>query len=354
MKKYERRALMGKIKNIAYFFVAAIGAGLSIYVFVKYIFVYLLPFVIALGIAMLVTPLCELLHGKTRIPKRILRVIFAILITLGSVALICLGVWRLSLEVWHFLDKANAEESLMQLISGELFNGGFLGNLFGGMTDKIVSAIYSFAISMLGSLAGIVSNIISAVPRAFLFVIVTVISSAYFAWDFDKLKDIVKSRLNDKQIELLRRIRRGSFSVIVKYIGAYFLLMCITFVIMLVGLSVLNVKYNLLLSVIIAIVDILPILGVGTILLPYSFYAFATGNTYLAVGLIILFGAYTLLRQVLEPKIVGKHLGIHPLFTLSLIYISYSLFGFMGLLIVPIVVCVIDVFLKKKDTSEVG
>ena len=114
-----------------------------------------------------------------------------------------------------------------------------------------------------------------------------------------------------------------------------------------------NVKYNLLLSVIIAIVDILPILGVGTILLPFSFYAFTTSNTYLAVGLIILFGVYTLLRQVLEPKIVGKHLGIHPLLTLSLIYISYSLFGFMGLFLVPIVVCIIDVFLKKKDTAKI-
>ncbi len=345
---------MEKIKKTAYFFVAAIGAGLSIYVFVKYIFVHVLPFLIALGIAMLVTPLAELLHRKTKIPKRILRVTFAILITLGAIALVCIGVWRLSLEVWHFLDKANAEESLMQLINGELLSGGLLGDLFGGLTDEIVSAIYSFAISLLGSLARVVSEIISAVPRAFLFVIVTVISSAYFAWDLDKLKSIVKDRLSDKQISFLRRVRRGTLSVVAKYIGAYFLLMCITFVVMLIGLTVLNVKYNLLLSVIIAVVDILPILGVGTILLPYSLYAFATHNTYLAVGLIILFGAYTLIRQVLEPKIVGKHLGIHPLLTLSLIYISYSLFGFLGLILVPIIVCIIDIFLKKKDTADVG
>ena len=344
---------MEQIKKIAYVFAAVIGAGLSIYVFVKYIFAYVLPFLIALGIAILITPLCEKLHGKTRIPQRILRVIFTILITLGSITLICLGIWRLSLEIWHFLDKTDAEQSLMGLISGEMLSSGFLGNLFGSMTDKIASAIYSFAISMLGSLASVVSGIISAVPRAFLFVIVTVISSVYFAWDLDNLKGIVKKSLNDKQIEFLGRVRRGTVSVAVKYIGAYFLLMCITFIVMFLGLSILNVKYNLLLSVIIAIVDILPILGVGTILLPFSFYAFTASNTYLAVGLIILFGVYTLLRQVLEPKIVGKHLGIHPLLTLSLIYISYSLFGFMGLFLVPIVVCIIDVFLKKKDTADV-
>ena len=344
---------MEKFRNIAYVFVAVIGAGLSAYVFVKYLFVYLLPFALALGVAVMVNPIAELLHRKIKLPKRVLRVVFAILITLGSLTLICLGIWRLSLEIWHFFDKADAEEALGQLISGQILGGGLLGNVFGDLTDEITSAIYSFVISLLSSFARGISSIISAVPRAFLFVIVSIISSAYFAWDLDKIKDMIKGRLNEGQIAFLRRIREGPLSVVFKYVGAYFLLMCITFVVMLVGLSVLNVKYNLLLAFIIAIVDILPILGVGTILLPYSVYAFASDNTYLAIGLIILFGAYTLLRQVLEPKIVGKHLGLHPLLTLSMLYVFYSLFGFVGLLLVPVVVCVIDVFLKKKNTAKV-
>ena len=345
---------MEKIKNIAYVFIAVLGAGLSIYVFVRYLLVYILPFLIALGFAVLVSKIAEPISKKVRIPERIIRVLLTVLITIGALGLVCLGVWRLSLEVWHFFDNANAEEGLMQIINGNMLSGGFLGNLFGELTDEITSAIYSFAISLLGKLAGVISGIISAIPRALLFIIVTIISTVYFAWDLDKIKSIVKGRLKSGQIEFLQRIRRGALSVVIKYIGAYFLLMCITFVVLLVGLSLLNVKYNLLLALIIALVDILPILGVGTILLPYALYAFATDNTYLAVGLIILFLVYTLIRQVSEPKIVGKHLGIHPLLTLSLIYISYSLFGFLGLVLVPIIVCVIDVFSKKNDTAEVG
>ena len=344
---------MKKIKNLAYVFVAAIGAGLSIYVFVKYLFVYILPFAIALGISISVNPLAELLNRKIHLPKRITRVLLTILITVGTLTLVCLGVWRLSLEVWHFLDKASEEQSLTHFIRGEIISGGFLGNLFGELTDEIVSAIYSLAISLLGSLASVISDIISAVPRAFLFVVVTVISSAYFAWDLDTLKILLRDKLSASQIGFLRRVRSGTLSVALRYAGAYFLLMCITFLIMLLGLSILNVKYNLLLSLIIALVDILPILGVGTILLPYSLYAFASDNTGLAVGLIVLFGLYTFLRQLLEPKIVGKHLGLPPIFTLFLIYVSYSLFGFLGLILVPIIICVIDIASKEKNASDV-
>ena len=127
--------------------------------------------------------------------------------------------------------------------------------------------------------------------------------------------------------------------------------MLITFIVMLVGLVILRRPYALLLAFIIALLDCLPVIGVGTILLPWSLYELIFGERYIGIGLVVLFILYEIVRQFAEPRIVGKNLGIHPIITLVLIYVGYSLFGIVGLLFVPIATVLINIVTGERAAS---
>ena len=135
---------------------------------------------------------------------------------------------------------------------------------------------------------------------------------------------------------MLVRWKDGFFSVFLKYMRSYLLLLVITFAEMAVGLFLIRAPYPLVMALIIAALDLLPVIGVGVVLIPWGVWSFAVGKTPFGIGLLVLFAFHTVFRQIIEPKIVGKNLGVHPLLTLLFIYVGYSVFGIAGLLLVPV------------------
>jgi predicted PurR-regulated permease PerM len=123
---------------------------------------------------------------------------------------------------------------------------------------------------------------------------------------------------------------------------------------MLTGFLILRIEHALLLSIIVAFLDILPIIGVGTVIIPWAIVEFAIGDGSLAVGLLVLFVVNAIIRQLAEPKIIGKNLDLHPIATLILLYVGYSLFGFVGLIVLPVIVLSIGVVLKGNNATEIA
>ena len=120
------------------------------------------------------------------------------------------------------------------------------------------------------------------------------------------------------------------------YLRSYLILTGVIFLSVLTGLTLLRVRYAFLLSAVLAAVDILPVIGVGAVLLPWGVISIALGDTRLGVGLLLLFGAVEILRQVLEPRLLGTALGVHPLLSLLSLYLGTELFGVLGLLLAPV------------------
>ena len=120
------------------------------------------------------------------------------------------------------------------------------------------------------------------------------------------------------------------------YLRSYSIIMLITFAEIFFGLSVLGIEYSFLIAAVSAVIDILPVLGVGIILLPWAIFCLIGRNLFRGIGLIILYVIIVIVRQFIEPKIVGESLGVHPLLALSSFYIGYRLFGFAGIIIAPI------------------
>ena len=139
--------------------------------------------------------------------------------------------------------------------------------------------------------------------------------------------------LQDKVYPLGRRLSRLGR----QYLRAYLFLGFLTFLQAFIGLAVLKIPYAFLLALAIAIVDVLPLLGTGVILIPWALIALLTGNVPLAIGLGILYGITTAVRQILEPKLIGDGLGLHPLLSLVAMYAGLRLFGVWGMILAPLV-----------------
>jgi sporulation integral membrane protein YtvI len=209
---------------------------------------------------------------------------------------------------------------------------------------QITDALRGIISDLSSSLASGIGSVASFLPKAFLFLVATLISLVYFALDLEGINEKVKSVLPPQWGRVLSAAREQMLSVGVRYVFSYFLVMLITFSVMLVGFFILRVGHPVLFALLIAFFDLFPIIGVGTVIIPWAIVEIILGNTARGIGLLVLFVVNELIRQFSEPRIVGKNLNVHPLFTLVLIYTSIALFGFKGIFLVPIFVALASLF----------
>ena len=135
-----------------------------------------------------------------------------------------------------------------------------------------------------------------------------------------------------------------------KYLRAYVLLLLLTFGELFVGFLILKVPYPLLIALLVALVDILPILGVGTVLLPWAIIEIAiTKDIFTGIGLIIVYLIITVVRQITEPKVVAGSLGLHPLITIISMYAGFKLLGILGMIVGPMTALAVKSFMKKPE-----
>ncbi len=339
---------------------------LALYLFFKYGFSILLPFFIGWAVAMAILPLAGKLSGKDEKRQRIISVMLFIFLILAAILLIILIFNRLMSEAQRLLERLSKDsEELYSLIGNALdfaqsitehlpfFDGlGFgedayflrekIDSFVGGIIGDVAENLGSKLPVWLGAFAG-------AVPSFILFVIVTLISGFYFSIDLGKIHSSIKKILPSSVSGKIASLRRGITGTALKYLRAYFLLLLMTFGELFIGFSILGIDYALLLAALIALIDILPVFGVGGIVVPWAAVVLISGNYSLGIGLLILYACVTVIRQLAEPKIVGGSLGIHPLLTLFSIYAGFKLFGFFGMVIGPIFAVIIKgVFADKK------
>ena len=173
------------------------------------------------------------------------------------------------------------------------------------------------------------------------------LSCFYLALDGDRLLTGALSLLAPDSRERAREICDTTASALRAYLRAYGLLFLLTLVQLLIGFAIIGVRYAFLVAFLISILDLLPALGAAAVLVPWSALSFASGNVRTGAGLLVLAGVVTLTRQIAEPKIVGKSLGLHPLIALFAMYVGLELFGAAGLVIGPCA-CIIGKSIVQK------
>ena len=346
-----------KVQYYAHLTVTLIGALLVGYVCIRYLFFIALPFLLSWGVAFSLRAPSKRIGAATHIPSKIISLILTLLIIFGGVALVVSAVVFAATEAWDFLTELMESGRLYDVLE-KVMNpiSGILGDREGAaeLEARIGEAMREALSSLLSSLVGIISSFAKSVPKALVFFLVTVVSSVYFSLDLERINGFVKKLLPKPAAVALVGFKDRFLSVLVKYLRAYLIIALLTFITMLFGFLVLGVKYAVLFAFIVSLLDALPLIGVGTVLVPFSIYEILFGRLGLGIGLIVLFLAHAFMRQLIEPKIVGKSLGIHPVVSLVLLYAGYFIFGFFGLLLVPILAVVINILINKDDSPEVA
>lgn len=199
-----------------------------------------------------------------------------------------------------------------------------------------------------GYLLRLASGILSQMPGRALSFGTGIIASFMISAKLPKIKAAFRSRLNAQKIQpLLESVRRLKHAL-GGWLKAQLKLSGITFGVATIGLLLLRVSYAPLWAVLIAVVDAFPVLGTGAILIPWSLVAFLQGDHLLAFGLLGLYAAAAVTRTVLEPRLVGKQLGIDPLVTLLALYVGFKLFGLLGMILAPMLAVTITQLISLK------
>ena len=212
------------------------------------------------------------------------------------------------------------------------------------LAKSLGSAVTSLSSSLMASMTAAASGI----PALFVKMLLMIVASFFFAVDYYKVASFLARLLPPGGREMLFRVKQGGVDALFKFGRAYALLLGLTFVELSIGFSLLGIKNALLIAFFTAIVDILPILGTGTILIPWGIYQIVIGRLGLGLGLLILYAIITVVRQSLEPRVVGHQIGLYPLATLLAMFAGAQLFGFWGMFGLPIAL-VVFIQLRRED-----
>ena len=229
---------------------------------------------------------------------------------------------------------------LYQHISVIKSENSLIQGLLNTFSEEIESAIRSVAmalISHIGDITEIVMMLFFAVLSAF-----------FFLRDEERLVDIISRNGGDGFLKNVQSIKATAGNALIGYIRAQAILMVVTFLILSVFLVLFGVEYAILIALGIAFLDAIPVFGTGFILLPWAAWQFLSENPSMGFGLLALYGACSLTRQILEPKILSTQIGLHPLLTLMGIFLGFKLFGVVGLIIGPASILIIVTFVQKR------
>jgi sporulation integral membrane protein YtvI len=308
------------------------------------------PFIIAWILASLLNPVVTRLYKRFGLMRGLGTILSMLTILSGILWIIGLLLRQLWYQILSFAgDFSEYSKRIIDAFA-------LLEDKFGTFL-KILPASEAFynldyvAEQLLGgigtSLTALIPSVydaISKVPNLIIFIIVMLIATFFMTKDYYYIKRFIKAQLSDTIIDRVVVMQRGMLRAVGGYIKTQLILMMITFSICLIGLFLFKREYALLISIIIALVDALPVFGSGSVLIPWAIYNMIIGNYMVAIGLLGIYGIIFLMRQIMEPKILSHQIGLYALVTVMAVYIGYKTIGVLGVIVGPVIMVSIRAF----------
>lgn len=318
-------------------------AIVGIYFFATKVIGWILPFLFATLFAFLADPLVRFLQEKARIPRKLATVLSIFAVIFAVIFLATLGIRRLAEEISaltaylpQFLDNL---PYVMDQLTGKwhLFNNQMqnmdieidLTQVITTVVDNL-SLILQKTTKVAGNLA---VKVISRLPSVLIGTVICLLATYFISGQKKEIFSFIDRQISPSFKEKLKKIKEMLFDAIFKYIKAQMILMAITFAELSTAFLILKVPSAFLLAFGITLVDMFPILGTGTVLIPWALIQLLLGNYRFGIALLIVYGICLLVRQLLEPKIVSGQIGLNPLLTLLAMYIGLQVMGFIGMFI---------------------
>ena len=329
-------------------FILALTIGLILICFK--LSVFYMPFLVSFVLALLLEPIIRFFMKKFKWTRRFSAIFVMIIAILIIVGIITWGVITLfseannlldSSEMYYnkakeFINNATQNINIMDRIPEELKTSiqNVENNIVTGITDWITSVLTG------------ITNWMMEVPNLILAIFFSIMSLYFLCTDKIYMIDQLEHHLPETWMKKLTKHLKEIIKALGEYLRAEATLIAISFIISLIGFTIysmigLNMPFPLLAALGIAFVDALPILGSGTVMVPWAILSALNGDMVLGVAIIGLWAIMSIVRQFLEPRLVGKHIGIHPAFTLIAMYTGYKIWNVTGLIIGPILLIIL-------------
>ncbi len=307
----------------------------------------LLPFLLAVLTVVALRKATSFVSCKLRLKNNVTAVIIVVLfylLILSAVAFLLFFLFREFNEVVDRLPQFIEKLSVALKGIGERFD-----SLIGRMPDSTVGifgqvpeiAVGSLTEWLTGFATSFAGNLVSAIPIFLLSLLVTVVASIYFAKDYDGIRDLSIRTFSAEGLKRIVEFKGVCLGNLWKLVKGYCIILGVTFVELVLSFSILGFKYSLTLALVISVVDILPVLGCGTVLIPWAAVSAIGGDLENAIGLSVIYLIITAVRHIIEPKIIGSSVGIHPILMLFSVVVGLKLFGVVGVVAVPMTVIVL-------------
>ena len=309
------------------------------------------PFIVALLMALVAKPAVRFLREKVRIGRTAAGILPVILLYL----LLAFLIGFLGVRLFDYLKdlatglpgfyRNSFLPAATRLFDGlrhltERFDPDSADTL-GSIIDMASAQLENTVVSFAGKLLGRLTTAAFGLPAVFLGALIAVIATVFLAVDWDRIRAFCRHQLSDGQREMADRVLENLSGTIRKYVRSYALILCITFCELLIGFLILGIGNPAGVALAIAVFDVLPVVGCGTVLIPWSVVSFLTGNWPLGAGLFFHYVVIAIVRNVIEPKIVGTRVGLHPLVTLLGMVLGRALFGPVGILGLPFAMAIV-------------
>lgn len=341
-----------KKKNFIVNFTYALIVGVITFLVIKYAFVWLLPFIIGFVIAYLLKPLIVKVSKRFKISRNLSAGITLTTFYLTVGAAITFLILKITIYIKDlFLTLPDVYMNNIEPAVYDLFYKGdtIIQNLDPELVDSVREIVLSFTQNLGSALTNLstkivmsVSSVVSSVPGFLVFVLFLIISSYFLAIDYSRITGFMTRQIPNNALDIIYQIKECIATTVFKFLKAYAVLISLTFIEMLIGLRILGVENIALIATITAIVDVLPILGTGSVLVPWAlFELIIRRNLILGLGIILLYVLITVIRNIVEPKLVGKEIGLEPILVLACMYLGLKVIGIMGMFILPLVLIVL-------------
>lgn len=309
---------------------------------------FYIPFIIAMIIAAMVEPIIKFFMKHTKMKRKLASIVSLALVFVLIGGLLFGLASKLIIEAQSLLSNLNIYfediynwsieliDNMEENLSQE--NMEIIQNLLTGIIDTLKTVAMNL-------LTGVIT-VITSIPNGITYSVITLLAIVFICFDKAYIPNTIKKQIPIKWFERIKQVIKELCSVSVKYIKAEAKLSFICFILVLIGLLFVNligikVEYLFIMAILIGIVDILPLFGAGAVMLPWTVYLLITENIPLAIAVVIIWIIWAIVKQIAEPKMVSKEMGMHPIFTLIGMYTGFKLAGVIGLILGPIVLLIV-------------
>lgn len=328
-----------------------------------YAFHLLYPFIFAIAFAIIINPIVNFFTRYIKV-SRGLAVFITMVLLFGALSLI---IFYSSVELiagikylLEFLPtKVDAlSQGMTDLIDkhvvpfldqvSNIYNG-LSGNEQQDLLKQIDKVKNEWIAALGGFLEGVLNNIlglIQSLPSLATSIIFGLLGTFFISKDWYKLKDKLKQLMPETFFIKLTKLNKGLKAALVGFLKAQAILISVTIVLLIIGLLILQVKSAFTVGLLIGLVDVLPYLGTGLVLVPWSIYEIVMGDLFLGIGLAVIYAVLVIVRQIIEPKILSSNIGLDTLATIVSMFLGLQLFGVLGLVIGPVVLVIITTCIK--------